>query len=207
MYAILIPRRHRSFFIVHSATMSFDDLGQHSSSLRFLDSAPVTQEKRSELPQSLEWPDLMWISEPHNEGATRVYLDTGLMVTQLNEGLHQPSFSAHSIELSPLCNEISRGVHLRDVAFVHHNHSAKQQRHDYVQPPISQITTGSKSAASAEAKARLRGYAQSNIARLAWLKLTICFRGTEENCLVSNVSQTMKNSYCSLPESEMIPFI
>lgn len=70
----------------------------------------------------------MWISEPHSKSATRVYLDTGLMVTQLNEGLDQPSFSAHSIELSPLCNEISRGVHLRDEAFVHHDHPAKQQR-------------------------------------------------------------------------------
>lgn len=54
---------------------------------------------------------------------------------QPNERLHQPSFSAHSIELSPLCNEISRGVHLRDVSFVHDDHSAKQQRGRKIIPP------------------------------------------------------------------------
>lgn len=39
--------------------------------------------------------------------------------------LHQPSFSAHSVELSPLCDEVGRRVHLRNVASVHDDHSEK----------------------------------------------------------------------------------
>lgn len=45
-----------------------------------------------------------------------------------NEELDQPSFPAHSVELSPLCDEVGWRVHLRNVAFVHDNHSVKRQR-------------------------------------------------------------------------------
>lgn len=62
-------------------------------------------------------------------GATRVYLDTSLMVTQPSGGLHQPGFSAHSVELSPLSNQIPRGVHLGNVAFVHDDHSGGGGQH------------------------------------------------------------------------------
>lgn len=44
------------------------------------------------------------------------------------EDLDQPSFPAHSVELSPLCDEVGWRVHLRNVAFVHDDHSVKQQR-------------------------------------------------------------------------------
>lgn len=45
-----------------------------------------------------------------------------------NDELDQPSFSAHPIELSPLCDEVSWRVHFRYVAFVHDDHSVKQQK-------------------------------------------------------------------------------
>lgn len=41
--------------------------------------------------------------------------------------LHQPSFSAHPIKLASLCNQVSRGVNLHYVAFVHDKNPTKEQ--------------------------------------------------------------------------------
>lgn len=51
-----------------------------------------------------------------------------LHATSSNRDLDQSSFSAHSVELSPLCDEVGWGVHLRNVASVHDNHSVKKQK-------------------------------------------------------------------------------
>lgn len=51
-----------------------------------------------------------------------------LHATRPNEDLHQPSFPAHSVELSTLCDKVGWRVHLRNVASVHDNHSVKQQK-------------------------------------------------------------------------------
>ena len=46
------------------------------------------------------------------------------------EGLDQPSFPAHAVELPPLCDEVGRGVRLRDEALVHHDHPAEQRQNN-----------------------------------------------------------------------------
>lgn len=54
-----------------------------------------------------------------------------LHATKPNEDLDQPRFPAHSVELSPLCDEVGWRVHLRNVASVHDDHS--RVVHDSVQ--------------------------------------------------------------------------
>lgn len=45
--------------------------------------------------------------------------------------LHQPSFSAHAIKLASLCDQVSGGVHLLYVPFVHDKNPTKgPTRHD-----------------------------------------------------------------------------
>ncbi len=48
--------------------------------------------------------------------------------TKPSEDSDQPSFPAHSVELSPLCDEVGRRVHLSNVASVHDDHSVEQRK-------------------------------------------------------------------------------
>lgn len=45
-----------------------------------------------------------------------------------NEGLNQPRFPTHSVELSALCDEVGWRVHLRNKSFVHDNHPVTEER-------------------------------------------------------------------------------
>lgn len=79
-----------------------------------------------ELPQSLEWSGLTFSRATQ----IRCHVCTPghqLHGTKPDEELDQPSFPAHSVELSPLCDEIGWRFHLNNVASVHDDHSVKQQ--------------------------------------------------------------------------------
>jgi len=66
-------------------------------------------------------------AEPHKQDATPIHLDTGSVVRSPAGKLDHPGFPAHSVELSPLCDEVGWSVHLRNVTSVHDDHSVKRQ--------------------------------------------------------------------------------